>query len=725
MAEPTLLQFEPFQSAIEATFWHTLGNNKINVYKLDDATVPIQGFYSSGDAFPLDRAGSSQPASAGGGAGAAGTAGAAAAPQDVLPARLCVNATSFSKLKRQINSREFLVPGTLKNTNTIEEFKAVDKNSLLKTITLEIWQDILSGAAAQDPRLLGRFLLLTFADLKKYKFYYWFAFPAILPLEPFKLETPVRPLAEVYGAESHGKPMAGMVAFMWGDKLTRSFMAYGQLDRLRSEYERFRAVSVSPGFFLLKTLENGGFAIADVAEFGTFFGEGQKQTIGFVDPSGLSENPGWPLRNFLALVATQWFARSVRVVCYRESSRRRDDISASIVLDVQLSAFADEPKSVGWEKGVQGKPSPRVADLAPLMDPTRLAETAVDLNLKLMRWRILPELQLDRISQTKCLLLGAGTLGCYVARILMAWGVRNITLVDNGKVSFSNPVRQPLFKFADCLDGGKPKAIAAAAALKEVFPGVNAVGCELSIPMPGHSIQSADVIKKNIAALEDLVRAHDAVFLLTDSRESRWLPTLLGASMGKIVLNAALGFDTFLVMRHGMRGTNPFAASAEGSDSPVSLGCYFCTDVVAPTDSLADRTLDQQCTVTRPGLSGIASALVVELLSSILSHPQGAWAPAVNETGVPGNSVLGAMPHQIRGSLGQFTNLLVVAQAFDKCPACSARVLDLYARNGHDFVLKGLASPKYLEEVSGLAELHSAGDTLDVEWDDDDDDDAM
>lgn len=44
-------------------------------------------------------------------------------------------------------------------------------------------------------------------------------------------------------------------------------------------------------------------------------------------------------------------------------------------------------------------------------------------------------------------------------RNLIGWGVKNISFIDYGKVSHSNPVRQTLFDFEDSLEGGKPKAI--------------------------------------------------------------------------------------------------------------------------------------------------------------------------------------------------------------------------------------------------------------------------
>lgn len=59
--------------------------------------------------------------------------------------------------------------------------------------------------------------------------------------------------------------------------------------------------------------------------------------------------------------------------------------------------------------------------------------------------------------------------------------------MDNAKISYSNPVRQPLYEFEDCLAGGKPKALAAADRLQRIFPGVvcyTVWGCQRLFPTP-------------------------------------------------------------------------------------------------------------------------------------------------------------------------------------------------------------------------------------------------
>ena len=50
---------------------------------------------------------------------------------------------------------------------------------------------------------------------------------------------------------------------------------------------------------------------------------------------------------------------------------------------------------------------------------SRISESSVNLNLKLMRWRLLPQLDLEVLQKLKVLVLGSGTLGCNVARCLL------------------------------------------------------------------------------------------------------------------------------------------------------------------------------------------------------------------------------------------------------------------------------------------------------------------
>jgi ubiquitin-like modifier-activating enzyme ATG7 len=52
--------------------------------------------------------------------------------------------------------------------------------------------------------------------------------------------------------------------------------------------------------------------------------------------------------------------------------------------------------------------------------------------------------------------------------------------------------------------------------------------------------------------LEKLVNDHDVLFLLLDSREARWLPTVLANKYNKACITVGLGFDSFVIVRHGV-----------------------------------------------------------------------------------------------------------------------------------------------------------------------------
>ncbi|XP_060095859.1 ubiquitin-like modifier-activating enzyme ATG7 [Heteronotia binoei] len=693
-AELPKLQFVPFSSALDAGFWHELTQKKLNEYKLDETPKTIKGYYYNGD-----------PAG--------------------MPARLTLEFSAFD-VNAPTPAHCCPAVGTLYNTNTLEAFKSCDKKFLLEQAANEIWDSIKSGEAVENPALLNKFLLLTFADLKRYRFYYWFCFPALCLPEGI-------PLVQ--------QPVC----------LAKRFSPI-QIQSLQHAYDELcqKEGHTALSYFLVK-YHDDSVLVSLLKNWDDFFPDAkQKVTLAVYDPCNFAQYPGWPLRNLLVLATWQWgiHLRAVEVICFRDRTMQgARDISHSTIFEIELPQVTlglDCPKAVGWEKNQKGSMGPRMVNLSECMDPKRLAESSVDLNLKLMCWRLVPTLDLEKVVSAKCLLLGAGTLGCSVARTLMGWGVRKITFVDNAKISYSNPVRQPLYEFEDCLGGGKSKALAAADRLQKIFPGVNAEGFNMSIPMPGHPVNFSEVTmeqaRRDVAQLENLIEMHDIIFLLMDTRESRWLPAVIAASKRKLVINAALGFDTFVVMRHGLKkpkhqevGDSPCNNPAGSADLLGSslfsnipgykLGCYFCNDVVAPGDSTRDRTLDQQCTVSRPGLAMIAGALAVELMVSILQHPEGGYAVAsssddrMNE---PPTS-LGLVPHQIRGFLSRFDNVLPVSLAFDKCTACSPKVLDQYEREDFTFLAKVFnSSHSFLEDLTGLTLLHQETQAAEI-WDMSDD----
>ena len=177
------------------------------------------------------------------------------------------------------------------------------------------------------------------------------------------------------------------------------------------------------------------------------------------------------------------------------------------------------------------------------------------------------------------------------------------------------------------------------------------------------------------------------------------------------------------------------------------------------------------CTVTRPGLAPIASATAVELLVSLLQHPLGwvllclgercmsesynhfsslhAPAPPPGQDPQPQRenegSVLGLVPHQLRGFLAQFRNMQIVGAAYDRCTGCSetvrravlttsimthgcfwsSQVIRAYETEGFAMMLKAFNETGFLESLTGLDKLHAEGEQAleAVDWEEGADED--
>ena len=705
MSADNRLKVTPFSSTVDSPFWVKYNQEKLERIRLSEDPIDLFATY--------------------------GVEG---------PPRLRCQESSLQTSTNHANipNERVLMRGKLIGMNTLEKFQKSDKNKILHDFFV---QSFLDG----NVDILTSFVLLTFADLKHHKVVYWFGIPALLN----KNERPIsvverRTLSQTW-TTTECEALAQQIQLWRSQKLS----AGGGL----------------PPYFMYKDSQCLELSKDSYLELG---GDPSSIVFGCFDPIGIgvpaNAPVGWPIRNLVAYLSfhLRLGGRNVTILSYRPKQMRRLTVGESSslppleadgeLLTIRVPERADYQweegggyKVVGWELNARNKPGPRTVNLQPLLDARHLAIQAADLNLKLMKWRMIPDLQVENLQSHRVLLIGAGTLGCNVARVLVGWGIRKIKFIDNGKVSYSNPVRQPLFTLEDCAGDGRSKAEAAAEALRAVAADVESEGVVLSIPMPGH-IEEKESIEKSVNELDALVQEADTIFLLTDTRESRWLPTVMAAAYDKVLFNAALGLDSWLVMRHG-------GAVGEGR-----LGCYFCNDVVAPENSTKNRTLDQQCTVTRPGLAPIASAMAVEMMVSLLHHPKGVKAPAPaakaefsptvsSDDGA--ESALGIIPHQIRGSLVSYTMMTPTVPAFSHCTGklrkyafsfkfsgrvhltrgwfqgCAQAVAEAYKKDRNEFVFQVCQSidGSYLENVSGLANFRSlAAEKLAAEgdWDEDD-----
>lgn len=739
----------------------------------------------------------------------------------------------------------------------------------------------------------------------------------------------------------------------------------------------------------------------------------------------------WSTRNLLLVLAflMNMEGTTIHLLAFRDLLAAETKPTKSRIFNVQLSGGGgregvNRRLLAGWlnhklDDGEESElrkvtkmagrlPLPATAlfrlDLQSFLDNKIVQQNATELNVKLIKWRILPNFDPSRIQKLRVLLIGMGTLGCQIARDLVGWGFLKMTLLDCATVSPSNPARQSLYCARDVESGGRgrSKVSIAKERLLEVRGDLEIDTVHLEIPMPsqerflipaidflglscatgqtirrapeaggqsfasagsagrtgrtklrpprtsrgpltesesmtaggtageaakegggrhlaaigsareadfepasdgngdeklsgGHRLSEAgfrgkgmpsgrsqpdfrsnraNLLEKDVAdvergrggeggdpqsqwaqqshppgarrsngganhrgdgskgrghnasgrgsqgsqgsqgGLEDLermsyaawmhnklrhlIQSHDCVFLLTDSRESRWLPSLICQNLtylqrdknvrGRLkapfnpplCLTVALGFDTFVVIRHGtysdgimdkdrglerrvracqppLRDGTAFSRVFRQVDHFGSrMSCYFCNDLTAPSGvESSNRTLDQQCTVTRAGVSNFASAVAIETLVALTQAPYGFGAmpsercaeiqkilhpsphtpshtPSQAQTQGHGQgqmfdrelreeidrtvvkdtnhmSCLGNAPHVTRGSVSSFALRSDWHPAFALCVCCSEAVQKRYTNEGAKFVEAICKDSTYLTTISGLDELQATG----------------
>ncbi|CAD7703402.1 unnamed protein product [Ostreobium quekettii] len=146
------------KSSVDASFWRELGTKKLDELKLSEEPVPITGYICP-------------------------------ARHAQVGSQLELDAESFGAQQASSRQGYHTVPGVLYLLNSLESFKTFDRAEAVHRVAAQIWEDICNGGAESDPSLLCRFLLLAYADLKNYQYRYWFAFPALKPLQAFTATT--------------------------------------------------------------------------------------------------------------------------------------------------------------------------------------------------------------------------------------------------------------------------------------------------------------------------------------------------------------------------------------------------------------------------------------------------------------------------------------------------------------------------------------------------------
>lgn len=167
--------------------------------------------------------------------------------------------------------------GAIYNKNTIEEFRGCDKNALMRTEGERIAEAIKSGDWVNDSSPLIRFLVLSYADLKSFDFYYCFGFPAPMYDNSHMMENGASfDLAALLEANKETPVDVPFCIISWDPEKNRfTWQSLSKCINTNERASNFRDADLNNLYFA------------------------------FTDPSADTQ-PGWPLRVYIAALLHSW-----------------------------------------------------------------------------------------------------------------------------------------------------------------------------------------------------------------------------------------------------------------------------------------------------------------------------------------------------------------------------------------------------------------------------------